>query len=155
LDKPNAKKRNQFKEDKCPTILPDQPATNALPGTDIHSVWIESYRNYDERKKTNSNQQSKTKEVEIIVFYIDYLEPVSQGKEETLNLDNFKTSIQEFISDNNFLLIFIANPEDRELIGKELDSIIDQEHRLMIIDPNNHKQKIEEVYSRARIKSSK
>jgi hypothetical protein len=156
IQKPNSQQWQEYGEVNCPTLFQDQTSLNAPPGTDIRKPWLSFYKGYSERMNLHKNSNSSSvsssvKSIEVFIALINSLEPVSQSREEFSKLEEFQSSIQKFIDDGNFILIYVSNQADRENLAKDLEDIANPLKRLMFLD-REYKPKIEAVFTEARTK---
>ena len=152
-------KRTKFVDNVC-IKLATEYSQDALRGTDIKPSWKEFFKAYQLRKENNKiNSNQSIESIDVYIFFVDALEDVpiaESSKQKISELETFKSSIKEFIQDGNFILIFVVDKMDREKLAKSLADTInlqfDQESRLNIIDIDDYKSKIENIYKIARKK---
>lgn len=157
IQKPNAQQWQEYGEVSCSTLFQDHLPPNVPPGTDIRKPWLSFYKGYTERMNLHENSSSKSNvnssvmPVEVFIALIDSLEAVSREKEEISKLEEFQSSIQRFIDDGNFILIYVSNQADRESLAKALEAIANPLRRLMFLD-QEYQPKIEAIFDEARTK---
>jgi hypothetical protein len=171
LQDSNQLSRDLFEKSDCDKLAVSSSKPE-LCGTIILPVWKEFYKTYTD-KKSNSSQSTNnsSKEVQVYIFFVDALEELSKREKcdelpqsnssiikppSADDLSTFKSSVEMFVKDGNFLVIFIKNSNDRKKMKTLLSDVLNsQQVRLDIpdSDSNNYddyKSKIDKLYKSAK-----
>jgi hypothetical protein len=139
-------------------------------GTTILPVWKEFYKTYTDKKSNSIQDKSNSsKEIQVYIFFVDALEELSKRENcdelplpnssiiqppSAEDLSTFKSSVEVFVKDGNFLVIIIKNSADRRKMKALLADVLNSQERLSIpdSDSNNYvdyKTKIDNLYKSA------